>query len=240
MSAGGTELHQLRKSLGRVRCSALRHKLEAGRSPRACPALLQAPGSTLRSQGSVGFSEDRDRRRRDRAARAATPGAWGRSQGDEVGQPGDDCRRGASRLATRPNPGPGPLRHTKTIGMRRGRRLRGRHRRELPLATITVTRRPYQLCRELPEAIVAVLGPAIFDGDVLAVDVARPRSDPAWNAANRTWNRRGRSACRKPITGIACLLRARRERPSRRRAAESRDELAPSHGPLGAVPMLKR
>jgi hypothetical protein len=51
---------------------------------------------------------------------------------------------------------------------------------------------------------------------------------PLRNAARRLAPTRAELLPRNPTTGIARLLRPRRERP-RRRAAEQHDELAPSH-----------
>ena len=61
--------------------------------------------------------------------------------------------------------------------------------------------------------------------------VMRPTTTPSRStsrsAATRKPNASGDALLRNPITGIA-LLRARRDRPRGRRAAEQRDELAPS------------
>src|SRR6516225_6941897 len=76
-----------------------------------------------------------------------------------------------------------------------------------------------------------IVRPAVFNGDVPALDEAG-RTEPLTEAPDigRITGRRGRAE--KPNGGRRRLLRASRERPSkrsRRRAAEQRNELAPPH-----------
>src|SRR5262245_48606463 len=73
-----------------------------------------------------------------------------------------------------------------------------------------------------------IIRPAIFDRDILALDIA------GFIQALTERGREGHIArsCRaveKPDHRHRRLLRARRERPRRRRAAEKRDELAAPH-----------
>src|SRR5262245_11795470 len=74
-----------------------------------------------------------------------------------------------------------------------------------------------------------MLRPAKFDGNILALDVAR-----LFQAAAKCSDERrpliGRAAVQMADHRHRWLLRSRRDRPSRRRAAEQRDELAaPDH-----------
>ena len=70
------------------------------------------------------------------------------------------------------------------------------------------------------------LGPALLNRDVLALDVAGLLETVPERGHEPTESGRG-SAVEKPNHRHRRLLRARRERPPRRRAAEQRDELAP-------------
>ena len=100
--------------------------------------------------------------------------------------------------------------------------------------TITAT------CRRTSSAAISgspfhLLRPAVFDRYVLALDIARFFQALGKRAA-RSVIVSGDPPLGNPITGIAALLRARGERPRRRRAAEQRDELAPFH----TAPSLSR
>ena len=88
---------------------------------------------------------------------------------------------------------------------------------------------PDELGRDLGEALAASLRPAILDRDGAALDpaeFAQPlhKSGDPWALGRR----RGR-AQEPDGRQLARLLRARRERPRRRRAAEQGDELAALH-----------
>src|SRR5262249_29906980 len=85
-----------------------------------------------------------------------------------------------------------------------------------------------QFGRQLRQSVDLILGPAVFDGRVLALDVA----DLLYALAELA------HAVRQPVRRPAVeksdhrhrrLLRARRERPRRRRAAEQCDERASFH-----------
>jgi hypothetical protein len=85
-----------------------------------------------------------------------------------------------------------------------------------------------EFCRHPWNPVILIIGPAILDSDVLALD----ESSLVQALPKRTNKVRG--ACRhcraeKTDDRHSPLLRPRRERPSRRRAAEQRYELAASH-----------
>ena len=80
-------------------------------------------------------------------------------------------------------------------------------------------------CRQ---PIVAAVRPAIFDRHVPALDMTGLASGPGGTRATERVSIRRRGA-EKPDHRHRRLLRPRRERPRRRRAAEQRDELAPLH-----------
>src|SRR5262245_36262273 len=86
----------------------------------------------------------------------------------------------------------------------------------------------HQLSRLLRKSIVLSLRPAVFDCDVATLAVARFAQAllDCFNKA-RVWSRR--HAAEDADDQLVGLLRARRERPRGRRAAEQRDELAPPH-----------
>ena len=70
--------------------------------------------------------------------------------------------------------------------------------------------------------------PAIFDGDVLALEIANLAQAAAKCADNRgrlIW----RSTAKEPDHWHCGLLRARSARPPSHRTAKKRDELAPPH-----------
>ena len=74
-----------------------------------------------------------------------------------------------------------------------------------------------------------IICPAVFDRYVLALDIALPSFRPRRNADNRCAERIKRRIPEEADHRHRRLLRARRERPRRRRAAEQRDELAALH-----------
>src|SRR5262249_9764782 len=76
-------------------------------------------------------------------------------------------------------------------------------------------------------SIELILGPAVFDRHVLALDVAYILQALA-KCAQTVRHPVRRSVVKKPDHWHCCLLRARRERP-RHAAAEQRYELAPVH-----------
>ena len=85
----------------------------------------------------------------------------------------------------------------------------------------------HQFGHDCREALVLALHPVVLDGHVLALDVA---GFAEAHAERRGVARRvlGRPAVDEANHRHRRLLRARRERPRCRRAAEQRDELAPS------------
>jgi hypothetical protein len=90
------------------------------------------------------------------------------------------------------------------------------------------------------QSIVLAFSPAELDCNVLTFDVtAFGQTVP--ERGHKTRERRGRSAVQIPHHRHRRLLRPRRERPCRRRAAEQRDELAASHSiELHSVPSQGR
>jgi hypothetical protein len=74
------------------------------------------------------------------------------------------------------------------------------------------------------------LGPAIYDRDVFALDIAGVLQATV-KSAQTVREQFRRYDIEKPNHRHSRLLRARRQRPSGRRAAEKRDELAPPHVP---------
>ena len=92
-----------------------------------------------------------------------------------------------------------------------------------------------QLGSELWQLIVLIVRPAVFDGDVLALDITGSPEALA-ECAHTVRKPFRRSEVEDSNHRRRRLLRARRKRPRYRRAAQQRDELAPSH----AVPPLKR
>ena len=88
---------------------------------------------------------------------------------------------------------------------------------------------PDELGRDLGEALVASLRPAILDRDGATLDPAE-FAQPLHKSGDPLALGRRRARAQEPDgRQLSRLLRARRERPRRRRAAEQRDELAPLH-----------
>jgi hypothetical protein len=78
------------------------------------------------------------------------------------------------------------------------------------------------------KSVVATLGPAIFDRDVLALDIAL-LCQPFTECSNQGCRVLGRPAPEKPDDRRHRLLRMRREEPCGCPASSKRDELPPSH-----------
>src|SRR5262245_34992175 len=136
---------------------------------------------------------------------------------------------GRARLATRPSP-TGSSGTPNTIGIavvarsRRhhsGRAERGDH---LDLSANEVG------CQN-GQPLALVLGPAIFDREVLALNIAA-LFEPLAKGTQQIRIPLRRCGVEIPNHRQRCLLRARRERP-RRCAAEKRDEVAALHGAGG-------
>ena len=85
-----------------------------------------------------------------------------------------------------------------------------------------------QIGRQRRQSIELIVGPAILDRHVLALDKAGLLQALA-ECAQAIRERVGRCGVEEPDHRHRRLLRARRERPRRRRAAEQRDELAAFH-----------
>src|SRR5262249_12228213 len=87
---------------------------------------------------------------------------------------------------------------------------------------------PNQFTSECRQLIKLVLGPAVFDCDVLALDQAAV-FEALTKCAEQMRVGGGRCAVEEADDRHRRLLRARRERPRGRRAADKSDELAPAH-----------
>ena len=85
---------------------------------------------------------------------------------------------------------------------------------------------PDKLGRDFGEALDASLRPAILDRDGATLDPAE-FAQPLHKSGDPLALREGVLPTKKPDRRHCRLLRPRRERPRRRRAAEQRDELAP-------------
>src|SRR5262249_36296029 len=86
-----------------------------------------------------------------------------------------------------------------------------------------------QIGCQFRKAIEPAFRPAIFDRDVAALDIARFRQGLAQGGETAAHQIAWRRAAEKSDHRHRRLLRARCERPRRRRAAEQRDEIAPPH-----------
>src|SRR5262249_23926848 len=85
-----------------------------------------------------------------------------------------------------------------------------------------------QLGRQHRKSIELTLGKAVFDGHVVAFDVAG-FLEALLERGDLLAQRSARSSAQESNHGHHRLLRVRRERPRGYRAAEHRDELAPLH-----------
>ena len=84
----------------------------------------------------------------------------------------------------------------------------------------------HQIGGEARQPIRLIVSPALLDDDIASFDepfLAQPFAE----FRHEVRKRRGDRVAKKPDHRHRRLLRARRERPRRRRAAEQRDELAP-------------
>jgi hypothetical protein len=86
---------------------------------------------------------------------------------------------------------------------------------------------PDEVSRQLRQLIHLIVGEAVFDRDVLTFDVTRLLETLAKSA--QLFAERIRRLAMEDPDYRHRRLRARHERPRNRRAAEKRDELAPSH-----------
>src|SRR5262249_61509207 len=86
----------------------------------------------------------------------------------------------------------------------------------------------YQTGREGRKPIVLAIGPSVLDGDVLALNETRV-AQPLPKRRHDVRICFGRSVMKETDGWPLRLLRARHKRPRGYRAAEQRDELAPSH-----------
>src|SRR5262249_15693072 len=84
-----------------------------------------------------------------------------------------------------------------------------------------------QIGRQFRQPIIVIVRPEVFDGHVLALDIAS-FAEPFSECCDKICAPFGRTTEEKPDHWPRRLLRARRERP-RRRAAEQRDERAAFH-----------
>jgi len=88
---------------------------------------------------------------------------------------------------------------------------------------------PDQIRRHRRQPIIVSVRPAIFDLDVVTLDVAGIGQCVAERREIR-FTSFGRKA-REPPDHRHCLLRSRRERPNNRRATHKRNEFPPFHCP---------
>ena len=131
---------------------------------------------------------------------------------------------GRARLATSPSL-TGSIPTPNAMGIARGRgfgRERGGVCRRCDHAHFLAD----QIGCQLRKPIEAVLRPAILDCYVPAFDIAG-FGEPLAERLHETRNRSKRLRVENPYHRQRRLLRARRQRPHRCRAAEQRDELAP-------------
>jgi hypothetical protein len=106
----------------------------------------------------------------------------------------------------------------RTLGRERRRAIASKKDRDLPTNEVR---------REARQPIVLTLCPTVFERDVLTLDIASlseslPERDEQWSAL-------GQRRATEKSDHRHRLLRARRERPRGRRAAEQRDEFAAVH-----------
>ena len=99
---------------------------------------------------------------------------------------------------------------------------------------------PDELGRDLGEALAASLRPAILDRDGAALDPAEFAQSLHKSGDPFARGRRRARAQEPDGRQLPRLLRARRERPRRRRAAEQRDELAASDESCHLIPPAGR
>ena len=104
-----------------------------------------------------------------------------------------------------------------------------------PQVTMTLNPQIDQFAHQAWLPVVRAICPPIFDGHVLALDVASFLQALAERSHEIFCPRLG-SAVEGPDRGQSLLLRARRERPRCRRAAEQRDELAASDESCHLIP----
>src|SRR6516165_8907549 len=90
---------------------------------------------------------------------------------------------------------------------------------------------PDQVGRQRWQPIEVVVRPTIFNCDVAAFDIA-DLAEPATETGGDVYIGGLGAAAEKADHRHPALLRPRRQRPSRRRAAEKRDEVAAFHGSL--------
>jgi len=90
----------------------------------------------------------------------------------------------------------------------------------------------YKLACESRQSIHLTFRPAVFDADIAVLDVTG-LTQALVECGHGTRPRGGRCAVEKTDHRHRRLLRARRERPRRRRAAEEADELAPPYAEHG-------
>ena len=130
---------------------------------------------------------------------------------------------GRARLATRPSL-TGSSAARKTIGIVVVAALAA-IAAAVPMAAITATCRRTNSAASAGSRSILILRPAVFDRYVLALDIAGLLQALAKSAQTvRACVRR--CGVKEPDHRHRRLLRPRRERPRRRRAAEQRDELA--------------
>jgi hypothetical protein len=86
-----------------------------------------------------------------------------------------------------------------------------------------------QFGRQLGQSTDLIIGPPVFDRDVLTLDIAGILQALTKCAQHEIRERASRLTVEVTNHGHSRLLRARRDWPRDRRAAEQRDEIAPSH-----------
>src|SRR5262245_27979635 len=107
-------------------------------------------------------------------------------------------------------------------------RLLGRERRESVVRNNNIDLKPDELGGNLSKSLAASLGPAILDCEIAALVPAQFPQSPDKGGGPFALCR-SRTGAQQANGHWLALLRARRERPRRRRAANQRDELAAFH-----------
>src|SRR5262245_35421767 len=116
----------------------------------------------------------------------------------------------------------------KTVGISLVAPLAASSEGDAPVVTITATRRRTRSAAISRSRSYRPSRPTVFDDDVLTLNVAGFIQAPM-KRGDELCEGAGRLAVEESNHWHSCLLRARRERPSGRRATKQCDECAPPH-----------